>query len=98
MEAYPILAIFILLQALDAYTTKRGIMDKGKVERNPVGRWFMATFGVIWGLVIEKTIGCVLIIGLFVWVDSPFLYGVLHFLNFTLCIHVVLRNRAIYKK
>ena len=96
MEAYPILAIFILLQALDAYTTKRG-MDNGKVERNPVGRWFMRVFGVVKGLIIEKAIGCVLIIGLFVWVDSPFLYGVLHFLNFTLCIHVVLKNRAIYK-
>ncbi len=57
---------FVLLQALDAYTTYRDLQLPGRFEANPVMRWLMIKLGVLPALVAVKIL-VALLIGWFVY-------------------------------
>jgi hypothetical protein len=58
------ISLYILLASLDGYFTLRGVNGEIILEGNPVMRYMMVSFGLVNGLIIEKSL--VLLISLIV--------------------------------
>jgi len=54
MLNYFLLAIFILLQCLDGYTTCRALQNPQNYEKNPLMRWLMSKLGMKRALIMTK--------------------------------------------
>jgi hypothetical protein len=77
------LAVFVLLQVLDVWTTRRALAAGGQ-ELNPLANWAMAQLGEVPGLVVIKAV-----LGLLL------LYALAH-LPYAQGLASVLVNNAIY--
>lgn len=51
------MAVFVLLQGLDVWSTLRALAAGGQ-EANPIARWFMAQLGHAPGLIVLKALLC----------------------------------------
>ena len=54
MSIYILLFIFVILQLLDVYTTKRNLLDKRGVEYNRYIRYLIDKFGFWRALILSK--------------------------------------------
>lgn len=61
------LAVFVLLQLLDAWSTHRALAAGGQ-EANPIARFFMGWLGVVPGLLVLKAL-----VGVWLWLLLPHL-------------------------
>jgi len=97
--AYILLAIFILIQAFDFYSTKR-VIERGGKEKTKLIITLMEKFGLVPGLLIAK-IGVCIFVALGTFSSATYIHvyltiAFLLFLNIWYIFKVVLNNWKIY--
>jgi len=63
MPIYILLSIFIILQLLDTYTTKRNLLDKGGKEHWPPMKYLIDKFG-FWRAIISGKVLAVIVVSM----------------------------------